>query len=116
MGATNPPWKKFERGCARDVGTERIPVTGERDGADFETAMFAFSAKCRQGQFPRTVAEWLDSVRTKAASRDPAKTGVLVIHRPRAPRGESLVVMSWSDFLELHGPVNAAGAREPSVP
>ncbi len=29
-------WKAFECRLAHDVGTERIPVTGERDGADFE--------------------------------------------------------------------------------
>src|SRR5207302_8979420 len=36
-------WRRFERDLARDVGTERIPVTGERDGADFETAVFVYS-------------------------------------------------------------------------
>ena len=30
---TDKAWKAFERRMARDVGTERIPVTGERDGA-----------------------------------------------------------------------------------
>jgi hypothetical protein len=27
-------WKAFERRLCRDVGTERIPVTGGRHGAD----------------------------------------------------------------------------------
>src|SRR5438309_642805 len=72
-------WKRFERDLARDVGTERIPVTGERDGADFETAVFVYSAKQRAAQFPRTVAAWLDRVVGKARSRTPGKVGVVVV-------------------------------------
>ncbi len=116
MPATQP-WKRFERECARDVGTERIPANGERDGADFETDLFVFSAKRRKGSFPRTVADWLDRVRTKASTvhaessdatgrrtkLDEAKLGILVIHRPRASRSEALVVMTWGDFVDLLG-------------
>lgn len=95
-------WKRFERDLARDVGTERIPVTGERDGADFETAVFVYSAKQRAAQFPRTVAAWLDRVVGKARSRTPGKVGVVVVQRPRHRRRDALVVLRWSDWRELH--------------
>ncbi len=95
-------WKRFERALARDVGTERIPVTGERDGADFETGLFVYSAKQREGQFPRTIASWLDRVVAKARRRTPAKVGVLVVQRPRHRRSDALVVLTWTDWRELH--------------
>ena len=38
-------WKAFERRLARQLGTQRIPVTGERAGADFTDGMFAYQAK-----------------------------------------------------------------------
>jgi hypothetical protein len=95
-------WKVAERRFARDMGTERIPVTGERDGADFETPMFVVQVKHRDGQFPRTIAVWLDGVVAKARSRAPAKVGVLVVQRPRFPRRDALVVVTWSDWCDLH--------------
>ena len=100
MGATNPPWKKFERELARDVGTERIPVTGERDGADFLTPMFLYQAKKRK-IFPAYVAEWLDAARAKAVGTE--RTAVVVLQRPQHNRMDALVVLSWHDWLELHG-------------
>lgn len=39
---TDRAWKRFERECATDLGTERIPVSGrQRDkaGADFEDGL-----------------------------------------------------------------------------
>jgi hypothetical protein len=95
-------WKRFERGLARDAGTERIPVTGERDGADFEDVMFVYQAKHRAGEFPRTVARWLERVVGKARSRNPAKVGLVVIQRPHQRRADSLVVLRWDDWCDLH--------------
>jgi len=42
---TDKAWKAFERHLARDVETERIPVTGERDGADFEDGRHVYQVK-----------------------------------------------------------------------
>lgn len=95
-------WKAFERRLAADLGLRRIPVTGERDGADFENALFVYQAKKRK-LFPGYVAEWLDRVCGKAASRVPGKIGVVVMQRPRQPDTEALVIVRWSDWLALHG-------------
>ncbi len=43
-------WKRRERRIARALGTERIPVTGERAGADCEAGMFSYQIKSRTGQ------------------------------------------------------------------
>lgn len=101
MGASNPRWKKFERDLARDVGTERIPVTGERDGADFETPLFLYQAKFRKGAVPKTLSEWVDRARTKA--RFTGRTAVVVVRRHRRSRMEAMVLLTWADWLELHG-------------
>ncbi len=98
---TDRGWKQFERRLARALGTERIPVTGERDGADFENALFCYQAKKRQ-MFPGYVARWLDGVRTRAASRSPAKVGVVILQRPRGRDAGALVVLAFADWLELH--------------
>jgi hypothetical protein len=42
---TDCAWKAFERRLARDIGSARIPVTGERAGADFQDGMFVYQAK-----------------------------------------------------------------------
>ena len=47
---TDRAWKAFERRLAHDVGTERIPVTGEREDAIVLTGWrdFAGEAGLRQ--------------------------------------------------------------------
>lgn len=97
-------WKAFERRIAVLLGTRRIAVTGERDGADFETPMFCFQAKKRK-TFPGYVAEWLDLIHGKGATRTPAKIGVVILQRPRGADLDALVVVSLRDWLDLHGPV-----------
>ena len=42
-------WKAFERRLAKRVGGRRIPVTGERDGADVVAGPFVYQAKLRKG-------------------------------------------------------------------
>ncbi len=76
----NATWKAFERRLARLLGTERIPVTGERAGADFETPLFAFQAK-KRATVPGYLAEWLDGIR---AAR-PDKVGIVIMQLPRRP-------------------------------
>jgi hypothetical protein len=113
MGATNPRWKKFERDLARDVGTERTPVTGERDGADFATPMFLYSAKFRKAGIPQALSEWLDRVAAKA--RYGGRIGVLVVRRHRRARPEAVTILRWGDWRDLHAPLRAEG-RPPPAP
>lgn len=101
-------WKALERRLAKACGTTRIPVTGERHGADFETPMFCFQAKRRKGEFPKTVASWLSQIRGTAAKRSPEKVGVVIIQKPGGRDADALVVVSFKDWLELHGPVEGA--------
>jgi len=97
---TNASWKAAERAHARDVGTQRIPVTGERDGADFTSGLFGYQLKVRK-VIPKYLFDWLDGVRRVSERRH--QIGVLVLNRPRRPRRDALVVVRWSDWIDLHG-------------
>ena len=54
-------WKKFERRLAERVGGKRIPVTGERDGADVIAGPFCYQAKLRRG-LPSYLRRWLSGI------------------------------------------------------
>lgn len=91
---------------AKDVGTRRIPVTGiDRHGADFQDDMFAYQAKLRK-VIPSWLFDWLGGIRGKAA--ESRRTGVLILKRPGMLDRDALVVVTWADWLELHGAPRAA--------
>jgi hypothetical protein len=97
-------WKAFERRMARDVGTERIPVTGERHGADCANGLFCFQFKLRR-VLPAYLWEWLGGIVASAARS--GKVGVLVVKKPRQQDAEALVVLRWQDWVDLHGKSDA---------
>lgn len=97
---SNTSWKQFERRMCRDVGTERIPVTGERHGADGATALFCFQFKLRN-VFPLWLWDWTHEIATTGTRH--GKVGVLVLKRPRQRDEDALVVLRWKDWVDLHG-------------
>jgi hypothetical protein len=97
---SDPGWKKFERRCSRDMGTERIPVTGERHGADGATAMFCFQYKLRNA-LPDWLFEWLGGIVGTAERQQ--KIGVLVLKTPGMEDRDAIVMLRWSDWVDLHG-------------
>ena len=106
-------WKRAERRLARDVGTRRIPVTGERAGADFASGPFCYQAKVRRS-LPAWLFDWLAGV-CQAADRR-GQTGVLVLNRPRAPRRHAVVILRWSDWVALHGLPGAPDTDQADTP
>jgi hypothetical protein len=93
-------WKSVERRLARDVGTERIPATGQRHGADFISGPFAYQVKCRR-MLPSWLWTWLAGIRATAQRTD--QVGVLVLKTPGQRDTEALVVLTWQDWVDLHG-------------
>ncbi len=93
-------WKRAERMLARDIGTNRIPVTGERAGADFASGPLCCQSKVRRS-LPAWLFEWLSGICQAAHRR--GQTGVLVLKRPRAPRRNAVVVLRWCGWVALHG-------------
>jgi hypothetical protein len=98
-------WKAFERRCARRMGVERIPVTGiDRDGADFENAMFCVQAKLRRGM-PGYLRDWLDGICGVAKRSD--RIGLVVWREPGRGKtdDDAVVLIKWRDWVALHGEV-----------
>lgn len=94
-------WKSAERRCAVDLGGVRIPVTGiDRHGADVVTPMFHVQIKLRKS-LPVWLWEWLEGIRLDAQPK--SKTGILLLKKPRQKDTDGLVVMSYADFVALHG-------------
>ena len=91
---------------ARDVGTERIPVTGERAGSDFTDAIACYQLKVRR-MLPAWLWSWLGGIQGTATKQ--GRIGVLVLRVPRMRDDDALVILSWRDWVALHG---AAGRVE----
>ena len=76
-------------------------MTGiDRHGADVLTPMFAIQVKLRKA-LPAWLWAWLDGIRIDAIAH--GRIGVLVLKKPRQADADGLVVMSYSDFCDLHG-------------
>jgi hypothetical protein len=82
------------------MGGKRIPVTGERNGADVICPLFRYQLKVRRA-LPDWLFSWLAGIVANAAGS--GSIGVLVLRRPRRPRRDGLVVVRWSDWVQLHG-------------
>jgi hypothetical protein len=103
---SNPGWKQRERRIARKLGTHRIPVTGERQGADCETAIFCVQVKSRVRGIPADVDAWLAGICETA--RRKGKIGIVVWQAPRRRVDEAIVCLRLRDWVDLHGPVGEA--------
>ncbi len=98
-------WKAAERRVATDLGGARIPVTGiDRDGADVVTPMFHCQVKLRKA-LPTWLWGWLSGIQGDAKPH--GKVGILILKKPRQKDTEGLVVMSYGDFVDLHGTVTS---------
>lgn len=94
-------WKGYERRIAADLNGRRIPVTGiDRHGADVVTQLFHCQVKLRKC-LPAWLWEWLGGIRANA--KTDGRIGVLILKKPRQDDTDGLVVMSYGDFVDLHG-------------
>jgi len=94
-------WKQFERRCCRDFGEQRIPVNGEYQGPDGMSTLFCFQFKLRRA-LPTWIFAWLSGI--VGAARRRGKVGVLVLKTPGMEDRDALVIVRWSDWVDLHGP------------
>jgi hypothetical protein len=93
-------WKKAERMIAKDCGGKRIPVTGERQGADVGHEVFSFQLKVRKA-LPDWLFGYLGGICRRA--KENGTIGVLILNRPRRPRKDALVIVRWGDWCDLVG-------------
>lgn len=106
-------WKRAERMIAKDCRGQRIPVTGERNGADVQHPLFAFQVKVRRA-LPAWIFDWLDGICSSAKRTN--RIGVLILNRPRSPRRNALVVLRWADWIALHGDLKVGDFVESEGP
>jgi hypothetical protein len=93
-------WKAAETRFARDVGNERKPCDGSRDGADFEDGIAVYQLKVRRS-IPNWLWLWLHGIQGTGAKT--SRAGVLVLKHPGQQDEDALVVLSWKSWCELHG-------------
>lgn len=105
----NRSWKAAESRFARDVGSERKPCDGSREGADFEDALCCYQLKVRR-MLPAWLWEWLTGIRGTASRSE--RIGCLVLKRPRQEDRDALVILSWGDWIDLHGSRRPYGPEE----
>jgi hypothetical protein len=105
-------WKAAERAIAKDCGGRRIPVTGERHGADVSHPLFDYQLKVRRA-LPVWLFAWLHGIVGTAKRSD--RVGVLVLNRPRQPRRHAVVILRWEDWVALHGTPSVECLDEPEA-
>lgn len=93
-------WKAAETRFARDVGSERKPCDGSRDGADFADGIACYQLKVRRS-IPAWLWTWLTGIQGTARATN--RAGVLVLKHPRQEDTDAVVVLSWRDWVSLHG-------------
>lgn len=95
-------WKKAERRVAVKLGGKRIPVTGERNGADVLTPLLAIQVKHGRNR-PAFLRDWIDGICTTAQACE--RTGLVVWQSKHERTDDALVLMRLSDFEALHGDI-----------
>ena len=98
-------WKETEKGVARALGGERVSNTalGLRS-ADVETSAYSVEVKHR-----KTLPAWLVDAVTQAHRNCAAgKLPLVVLHQCGWRRGNDLVVVQMSEFIEWFGDVRSA--------
>jgi hypothetical protein len=99
MGHGKGNFKAVERRVAALARGRRIPVTGERAGADVLSDRYAFQVKSRK-TIPTWLWAWLAGI-VGSAMRS-KRIGVLVLKRPNDRLlTHGLVVLRFADWLEI---------------
>ena len=94
------PGKRSSRRIAKRVGGRRIPVTGERDGADVIAGAFGLSSETPGAGCRPTCAT---ATRITAAGERKNATGIVVWKAPRALDDDAVVILRLQDWQKLHG-------------
>ncbi len=106
---SRPPqtWKHAERAIARLLGGCRCHF----EGKDVDAGRW--SAEVKHGrQVPKTIIDWFDQAEKNA--RD-GERPLLVLHPPRIPYEESLVVLRLGDFVRAHDAGDDGKAHSPRI-
>ena len=92
---------------ARDVGSERIPADGTREGTDFTDSIACYQLKVRRS-IPKWLWSWLTGIQRFGESHR-NRVGVLVLKHPGMRDTDAVVILSWKDWVDLHGSPKGTG-------
>ena len=94
-------WKRSERGIARPLGGERVPVTGRQRGdvPDVKHAWLSIECKHRKA-LPAWLYEALDQARAAAWGE---QLPIAVLHQSGERHSEDVVALRLSAFIEWFG-------------
>ncbi len=95
----NKPWKQYERDVLEQVGGTRIPVSGRHPGDPDGVipALPEFYVEIRRREEARPL-RWIREAWAKAHARGQKP---LVVFKGPAPHLSPLVVLRYSDFVEV---------------
>jgi hypothetical protein len=93
-------WKRREREVANTLGGRRIPVTGERCGADVLTPRLAIQVKYGRRR-PAFLREWLSGIQGAALAS--GRTGVVVWSDHYEATSDAVAIVRLSDLASLMG-------------
>lgn len=99
MPRTRSGWKRYERDVLAPAGGERIPVSGRREGDPDGRipGLEDFYTEIRSRNRARPL-RWMREVWGEARPRG---LKPLVVFRGPAPHLSPLVVLRWTDFVEV---------------
>ena len=87
-------WKKMERGCAKDIGSQRVVCSGVRGEGDIESPDFYIECKYRK-KF--VCKKWFEDAKKKGKKMN--KKPILII-KEKGQHGE-LAVVDWEWLAEI---------------
>lgn len=98
--AKRSTWKSVERAIAREVGGERVPITGrvrDQGKPDIDHDRFSIEVKHRKA-LPSWIKDAVDQ--SEKSNKDGSKVPIVVLHEKNQKYKDSFVLIRLSDLLE----------------
>jgi hypothetical protein len=97
----NEAWKDFERWVAKGMeGKRRGPDVSGEDGGKNDIIVEQWSIECKKLKAPAW-AQMQAAVKQAQDAADPCDISAAVFGKKYEDREKALVIMSWSEFLEV---------------
>ena len=94
-------WKRTERGIAKFLGGERVPITGRQRGSvpDIKHKWLSIEVKHRA-----SLPQWLSDALSQAqASVDGDQLPIAVLHESGANHADDMIVVRAGNFTDWFG-------------
>ena len=96
-------WKAVERGVAKILGGERVPITGRQRGSAPDIAHKTFSIEVKNR---KSLPDWMhDAMAQAEASVRGEQLPIAIFHEVGQEYGKSFVMIRLQDFQDWYGNV-----------